>query len=155
MSAFLLSPGITPELADAFVIELPVAVGLGYLLARRTGFEVAFALNALALGAIKLVTDYGDLLDAAIALATLAGGGAWLHLAFRRSPMTETARGLFLLVGATSLVAGLVKLQDFYDPFDLLLADAAIVAGIAILRHAWRPSPPESDPVRVPLPVPS
>jgi hypothetical protein len=155
VSAFALSPGITPELADAFVIELPVAVGLGYLLARRTGFEVAFALNTLVLAAIKLVTDFGDLPDVLIALAALACGGTWAFLAFHGRWIAGAARAWCVLVGAGSLVAGLVKLRDFYDPFDLLLADCAIVAGVAVLRYAWRPAPPESDPVRAPAYAPS
>jgi hypothetical protein len=150
MSAFVLSPGITPELADAFVIELPVAVGLGYLLARRPGFEVAFALNAVVLAVLKLFTDYGDVPDALIALAALASGGTWLGLSFHGRAIGGAVRAWCVLVGAGSLIAGLVKLRDFYDPFDLLLADCAIVAGVAVLCYARRPTPPEPDPVRVP-----
>jgi hypothetical protein len=150
VSAFVLSPGITPELADAFVVELPVAVGLGYLIAHRTGFEVAFALNALVLAGIKLVTDFGDRSDALIALATLAGGGTWLYLSFGGRVDVQAVRAWCVIVGAASLVAGAAKLRDFYDPFDVLLSDSAIVAGIAVLLYAWRPASPGRD--RVPAP---
>jgi len=140
MSAFVLSPGITPELADAFVIELPIAVGIGYLLARRTGFAFAFALNALVLGTLKVVTDYGDLPDVLIALGALASGATWAILSIRGRSSARAARAWCAVLGVGTLVAGLVKLRDFYDPFDLLLADCAVVSGLAVALYAQRPS---------------
>lgn len=133
MSVFLLSPGITPEITDIFVIGFPIALGLGYLLRRRIGFEVAFVLNALALAGVKLATDYFDPWDDAVTLATLLGATYW-SLALRGTlSRAGTYRGV---VGAAALLVvliGILKIvTDFYDPFDILQADATIVAGLAV-----------------------
>jgi len=139
MSGFLLSPGITPELTDVFVIELPLALAAGYLFGRRTGFEVAFALNTLALGVVKLVTDFPDIWDDIVSVSALLGGGLWLATTLRLLDGRTSLRSVCAVAGLIFVVAGLAKLTDFYDPFDLLLADAVIVSGIAlwVYRHGY------------------
>ena len=133
MSGFLLSPGITPELTDVFVLELPIVLGAAYLLGGRRGFELAFAANAIVLAIVKLVTDYSDPWDDAVALSALFGGGLWIRVREGGGVSGVAARTVLGLIGIVSFLFGLVKLTDFYDPFDLLLADAAIVCGIALL----------------------
>lgn len=142
----MLSPGFTPELTDLFVIELPVAVGLGYLLDRKEGFEIAFAANALVLGLVKLVTDYSDVLDAPVFLAAIAGGAGWLLVATGVLERGSTLRLMGFVLGSTCVLMGLLKLQDFYDPLDLLLADTLIVTGVALwlLGPAAPSTAPES-----------
>ena len=142
MSGFLLSPGITPELTDLFVVELPLAVGLGYLLGRRYGFELLFVLNAVALGAVKWYTDYLDLPDVAVALAAIVGGALWLASLAGRLPVNRPRRTAFSVLAPIFAGIGAVKLLDFYDPFDILLADAVIVAAAALwmyraTNHPW------------------
>ncbi len=126
--AFLLSPGITPLLTDLVLVEFVLLSGALYRLAGPRGFEAAVALNALLLGAIKLATDYTDLLDLPVALAGLVGGLFCLvGLAGRpRRPRLPKGlvRTLALVLGAVGLLkAGL----DFYDPFDLLLSAVVMV----------------------------
>jgi hypothetical protein len=137
---FVLSPGFTPELVDAFVLELPVLLGLGYFFAGRTGFEVVFALNAIALGAIKLYTDWPDLGDDLVALGAIAGGAGWLVLAaLGRGRVLRPAFLGALPLGAFAIAVGVWKAaHDFYDPLDLLLADAAFVSGVALAVYALR-----------------
>jgi hypothetical protein len=138
MSNFLLSPGITPELADAFVIAVPLAVGFGYLLGGRRGFELGVSLAAIVLGAIKLSTDFRDLPDDVVALAAMVGGATWALWAtetFRDGRSTRLLGGIF---GPLVLLVGVIKLRDFYDPFDLLLADCTILAGAAIWLYSRR-----------------
>jgi peptidoglycan/LPS O-acetylase OafA/YrhL len=147
MSNFLLSPGITPELADVFVIAVPLAVGFGYLLAGRRGFELAVSLAAIVLGGIKLYTDYQDLPDVAVALAAILGGALW---ALRSNGFLPQSRGMRIagaVVGAAAVLVGVVKLRDFYDPFDLLLADTTILSGAALWLYARRglPRPSGAD----------
>lgn len=138
MSNFLLSPGITPALADLFVIAVPLAAGFGYLLWQRRGLEGAFALAALVLGGIKLYTDFPDLPDDVVAGSAILGGVLWGLLstgAFR------VGRGRWIpvaVLGGLIFIVGLIKLRDFYDPFDLLLADTTILAGVAIWLYARR-----------------
>lgn len=145
MSAFLLSPGITPELTDLFVIEFPIALGLGYVLGRRAGFEFAFVLNALVLGTVKLVTDYADVWDDAVSLAAVLGGVLWIGISRNWPKGAGSSRGTLRVLGVVFVIFGVLKvLNDFYDPFDLLLADCAIVAGIAV---AFYPGGKRDDPV--------
>ncbi len=143
MSGFLLSPGITPELTDVFVIELPIVLGAGYLFGGRRGFELAFAANAIVLAIVKLVTDYFDPWDDAVALSALVGGGLWVLVRESGGVRGRTSWTVIGLAGLVAILFGLVKLTDFYDPFDLLLADAAVVCGIAllVLRHRRVPGP--------------
>ena len=122
MDAFQLSPGITPLLTDVLVVEFVLLAGGLYRLAGPRGFEFAVALNALILGAIKLVTDYTDLLDLPVALAGLIAGALYLARlvpATRQwSAPTAAVRGGALILG----VIGVAKVAlDFYDPFDVLL----------------------------------
>lgn len=159
MSSFLLSPGITPELTDVFVIELPLALAAGYLFGRRGGFEYALAANALVLGLIKVVTDFADPWDDAVSLAALLGGALWiLTIGGRRSDRTRL-RGSIALAGLAFVALGILKIvTDFYDPFDILLADTAIAAGGALWVYrrgdpgtvdgaAGAASEPRADPV--------
>ncbi len=141
MSSFLLSPGITPEITDVFVVELPIALGLAYLWGRRYGFEVAIALNALALGAVKWVTDYFDLPDVLVALAALVGGALWLANLSGRLPESRLRRAGYAMIAPIFAVIGLAKLFDFYDPFDILLADAVILSAVALWVYRRSNSP--------------
>lgn len=144
MTEFLLSPGITPQLTDLFVLEFPIAVGFALFLRGRRGVELVIGLNALALAVIKLVTDYSDPWDDLVALAALAGGVLVLQPLF-------TGRSGGMGVGAATFAGGAIgaigclkALSDFYDPFDLLLADLGIVTGLWIGRpffERWLPVP--------------
>ena len=142
-----MSPGITPELVGLFVVELPILVGLAYAMGGRKGVELAFALNAVALGLVKLATDLSDLLDLPVALAGLAGGAAILRAHYDASWMWLPPVLLWKILGAAVLLVGAYKiLRDFYDPFDLLLGDVCVVAGAWLLlgtvsRPGSRPRP--------------
>jgi hypothetical protein len=131
---FRLSPGITPFLADLFVLEIPLALGLAYALRRRPGVELVVALNALGLGAIKLVTDYADVKDIVVAIAGLVGG--LVLLSWFGSAAWQTRRLVWFerVVAVGMILVGVYKaVGDFYDPFDLLLADMIVVSGVWIL----------------------
>lgn len=148
MSGFVLSPGITPMLTDLFVLELPIALGVGFFAARGRGFEIVFAANLLLLGIIKAITDYADLPDLVVAVSGIIGGSVWLELAVRRVPRERPYGGLLAALGPLLVVVGAIKLTDFYDPFDLLLADAVIVAGAALwwYRRPRSVSSPDAAP---------
>jgi hypothetical protein len=150
VSNFILSPGISPELTDVFVVGVPLALGLGYLFWQRTGFELALASSALTLGLIKLVTDYSDPWDVGVALAAILGGIAWILISTGFVKRILAARPVRWILGFFCIGLGVLKLRDFYDPFDLLLADSTIVVGMALWlygRHtAPRPEVPRSTP---------
>jgi hypothetical protein len=134
VSGFLLSPGITPELTDLFVVELPIAIAAGFFLARARGIGWAFGLNALALGAIKLVTDYGDPGDDLVAAAAVIAGLLFLGQAVSPAWLVRMPKVALGVGGGLLVVVGAIKIRaDFYDPFDLLLADMAVAGGIV----AW------------------
>jgi hypothetical protein len=138
VSGFLLSPGITPELTDLFVVELPIAIAAGFFLARARGFGWAFGLNALALGAIKLITDYGDPGDDIVAAAAVIAGLLFLGQAVSSGWLVRVPKVALSVGGGLLLAVGAIKISaDFYDPFDLLLADMAVAGGIA----AWALTP--------------
>ena len=132
----MLSPGITPALVGVFAVELPLALTLGYLLGGRQGFGIALALSAFLLGGIKLFTDLSDPYDASVAALALVAGGTVIVQAtghFRRS-----TRALGMLVGLLAIPYGLTKIgSDFFDPFDLFLADMAIALGGWLLWESW------------------
>lgn len=135
---FVLSPGISPELAEAFVVVVPIATGIAYALRPRYGPEVALAACAVALGAIKLATDLSDAYDVPVALAAVVGGTVFalarlLPAAIVRAPWRRTA---LVVLGLFCALVGGLKLFDFYDPFDVLLGDVAIVAGVALVYDA-------------------
>jgi hypothetical protein len=142
VTGFALSPGITPALTDVFVVELPILLGVGYFLGRRRGFEVVFALNAIALGAVKLYTDWADPPDVVISVAAVASGAGWLLALANVGAGGVRPRGAFPgagAIGVFGLAAGAWKAwHDFYDPFDLLLADAALISGLALIAYALR-----------------
>lgn len=157
MNSFLLSPGITPLLTDLFVLEFPVALGLAYAVRRGSGVELVVALNVVALGLVKLVTDYGDTKDLFVALAGVAGGLVVLSRWLPGPAVGRALRFIERLVGVLIIPIGLYKaVGDFYDPFDLLLADLIMVAGVWIIfgvqaktRAPPLPNPPAvGDPSR-------
>ncbi|MCI4320162.1 MAG: hypothetical protein L3K23_08555 [Thermoplasmata archaeon] len=134
MSEFLLSPGITPELTDLFAVELPLAIAAGFLLGRARGFGWAFGLNALALGAIKFITDYRDPGDDIVAAAAVIAGLVFLGQAVAPQLLARLPKLALVVGGLLLIVIGAIKIRaDFYDPFDLLLADTAAAGGLA----AW------------------
>ena len=142
MTGFLLSPGITPALVSACAVELPLALGLGYLFYRDRGLEVAIGLNAVGLAAIKIYTDYADIFDLLLAVVVLAAGLAWLVLRLSpdRSP-SRLIRGGSMALATFAVPLGAIKvISDFYDPFDTFLACMGILAGALLLR--WSLSGP-------------
>ena len=142
LDAFSLSPGITPTLTDVFVVELPILLGILYVVAGRRGVEAGFALNAIVLGAIKLFTDFADPWDDAVAIAGIVGGLVVLVPALsaaRRSP--RGSNGL-RAVGMVVLFLGALKIAlDFFDPFDVLLADVCVITGLWLIAWPFLPEP--------------
>ena len=131
MDAFQLSPGITPLLADVVLVEFVLLLAILYRARGADGFEAAVALNALALGAIKLGTDYADLLDDPVALAGIIGGSLYLWgLRTPRSLRPAPGKGTLVVAAVVGLLGVLKLYLDFYDPFDLLLALLAIVLAL-------------------------
>jgi hypothetical protein len=139
VTGFVLSPGITPALVSAFAIELPLVFGLAYVVFRNRGLEFAIALNALALGVIKVVTDYADPYDMLVAAGTLLAGGAMFGVALRpASPPYRLAPAALLIVGFYGIAVGAFKiLTDPLDPFDSFLSASAIIAGAFLLRWVF------------------
>jgi len=141
VDVFQLSPGITPLLTDALLVEFVLLAGGLYRLAGPRGFELAVALNALVFGAIKLGTDFTDLLDIPVAMAGLVGGGAYL---VRLVPSLRrwSAPSVAVRLGALLLGAiGVAKVAlDFYDPFDVLLALLVMVLAFWWLTSSRRPT---------------
>lgn len=134
MTGFVLSPGITPLLTDLFVLELPVALGVAYAWRGARGFELALALNAVALGLVKLVTDYGDPGDVPVAIGGLVAGTLFALESLKRPAWTRRQ------ASALAVVCGLIGVAkaalDFYDPFDLLLSDLLMVLGVLLTAVA-------------------
>lgn len=142
LDAFSLSPGITPTLTDIFVVELPILLGILYVAAGRRGVEAGFALNAIVLGAIKVYTDLADPWDDAVAIAALVGGLIVLLPAL--SAARRRARGSNgpRAVGMVVLFLGVLKIAlDFFDPFDVLLADVCVVTGLWLIAWPFVPEP--------------
>jgi len=137
MTGFDLSPGITPALVGAVAVELPLALALGHLLLRERGFAIALGMNGVVLGAIKVLTDYRDLYDTTLALLALAGGLALVAWTGDRRWRVPGVVLLFLGVYGSSF--GITKLiGDFYDPFDLMVADLAISLGAWAALQQWK-----------------
>lgn len=143
MDGFLLSPGITPTITDVFVVELPILLGLAYACFGRRGVVAGFALNGLALGLVKVYTDWSDLLDLVVALAVLAASVAIL-LPLEGPKSTARARSVAVRsLGGVAVLLGLLKIAlDFFDPFDVLLADVGVVAGLWLLLRTPRGTAP-------------
>jgi hypothetical protein len=138
MTGFLLSPGLTPELTDVFVIEVPLALGAGMILARRTGLGWALLLNLLVLGIIKYLTDASDLHDDIVSIGAMVSAIA-VGLSLR-VPRVRGLRVFEFLLGLFALGIGIWKaVSDFYDPFDLLLSDMLMLAGLWLLIGMPRP----------------
>jgi hypothetical protein len=150
VDGFRLSPGITPFLTDLFVVGVPIALGVGYLLGRSRGSQTALGASALALGAVKLFTDYPDVGDDIVAIGALLAGLAFLAQALRPDWVYRVPRSLFGVGAVVLLLVGAYKIRtDFYDPFDLLVADLTFVGGLAAAflarRNRRSPSPPTGD----------
>ena len=143
MTAFTLSPGLTPELTEAFLLELLLAIGVAHLLDRTRGLETAIALNAAALALVKLVTDWGDLPDVPVGIFGAIAGAVLLARTWGLGPVGRPARWGVRLLGALVLVLGAIKgLGDLFDPFDLMLGIVLAVVGLWLLvRPAWTPIP--------------
>ena len=133
MTGFQLSPGITPGLTGAVSILVPLALGLGALVAGRRGFAVALGVGAVALGGVKIYTDYTDPPDVLVAVAGMLAGVLWAAHEVRPFLFGRLWRAVGGAIGALALVVGAIKLRDFYDPFDLLLADLVLLGGLALL----------------------
>lgn len=146
MTGFVLSPGITPLLTDLFVLELPLALGFAYAWRGARGFELALALNAIALGVVKLVTDYRDVGDLIVAIGGLIAGTLFALESLKRPAWTRRQTTGLLVAGVAVGLIGVTKAAvDFYDPFDLLLADLLMVLGVllttvALTARQGRPS---------------
>ncbi len=143
MTGFLLSPGITPTITDIFVVEMPIALGLAYLFGGRRGFEAAFLANLFALAAVKLWTDFADLGDDSLTVAALAVGLLWTVRLGRVGDRSMCPGVGVRVVGVVAIALGIFKIAtDPFDPFDILLADAAIVAGASIWVAVAGRAPP-------------
>ncbi len=155
MSDFDLSPGITPGLVDFFVVEILLAIGLGYAWKRGRGVELAFAANALLLGLIKLGTDYPDFNDDLVSLGAILAGTAFLVRDARPELGKRVGRYAFGLIGLYAVIIGAIKIAyDFSDPFDLMLATATIVTGVWLVvlppgAETARPTPEPPSRARV------
>ena len=154
MTDFVLSPGITPLLTDLFVLELPLALGVAYAWRGGRGFELAIALNAIALGLVKLVTDYGDVGDLPVAVGGLIAGALFALEPLKRPDWTRRQSTGLIAVGVVVGLIGIAKAaRDFYDPFDLLLADLLMVLGLLLAsvaltaRREGTPRPPMAAPL--------
>jgi xanthine/uracil permease len=148
MTAFNLSPGITPELTDAVLAEFVGLLAIAYVAWGGRGVELVVGANALALGAIKLLTDYSDLGDWPVAFGGIIAGAwvVWSALRDRRPRLRH--RTLELVVGVVAMLIGLVKAaRDFYDPFDLTLAGTLFACGLWLVSGRYgsdRAAPPRS-----------
>lgn len=138
MEGFQLSPGITPAITGVSVTLIPLALGVGAIVAGRKGFSVAMALSALGIGAWKIWTDYTDPPDVAVAAAGVLAALLWVVVEFRPILEGRGARVVTIVVGLAAFLLGAVKMLDFYDPFDLILADVAVLSGLALLVSAVR-----------------
>jgi hypothetical protein len=155
MTDFNLSPGITPELTDLFLLEFTVVLGVAYFWRGGRAVELVIGLNAVALGVIKAVTDWSDLPDLAVALAAIVAGGALSVQALLPGGRLPAPAALWVVIGLGAVALGLIKVAlDFYDPFDLLLAALTVVAGfgIAVRAAGWgRGSRPSGSPGGAPV----
>jgi hypothetical protein len=137
MDAFHLSPGITPLLTDVALLIVLVPLGLGFALGGRRGFLVGFVLGSVVVSVIKLVTDWPDPWDDLVALAALGAALTWGAGELYPSSPRQPSWPLTVAVGLSASALGLVKVvTDFLDPFDLLVALAAVTAGVGLLRRA-------------------
>jgi hypothetical protein len=84
---------------------------------------------------VKFITDFSDPWDDLVSLAAALGGAFWLGITHGWTNPGRALRNGVLSVGVFAILIGLIKLTDFYDPFDLLLADAVIAAGIALVVY--------------------
>jgi hypothetical protein len=142
---FLLSPGITPFITDASLVLYVLGPAIGAIVGGRRGLIASFAAVSVLVSIIKLVTDWSDLWDDVVSVAGL-GAPLLLARADARAQAGEPPRASFLMLGAAAVALGFVKvISDFYDPFDMLVAFSAIIAGLALLRF-WtlpgRAAPP-------------
>lgn len=141
VSGFVLSPGITPELVSACAIELPLVLGLAYVFYRNRGLEFAILLNALAYGAIKVVTDYFDVYDMLVTAGCL-GAAIVMVGSLRRPSNPPRGRVRFggFAVALYGILVGTVKIvTDPLDPFDTFLSALAILAGALVVRWLLYP----------------
>lgn len=145
MSGFALSPGLTPALTDAFLLEIVLAIGVGRLLDRDRGLETALALNAVALSVVKLVTDWGDLPDVPVGIAGAVAGLTLLLRTWGGAPSLFRSPWPARLLGGLAALLGAIKgFGDFYDPFDLTLGTVLVVVGawLAIRGRGWAGADP-------------
>jgi hypothetical protein len=131
---FLLSPGITPFLTDLFVVGIPVGLALAYAANGARGFEIAFGIASILLGAVKLVTDFFDPADLLVALGGLSLGAFVVAAARGRRELARAPEWFWRAGGVFAIAVGAFKIsRDFYDPFDLLLADCLVGLGAWVL----------------------
>jgi hypothetical protein len=139
MSDFLLSPGITPLLTDTALVLFLSAIGAGAALGGRRGFVLGLGVAGTLVGAIKLYTDWADLKDDLIALVAIAAVLYWAIATERPTARTGFPRGLAYAGAVVAILTGLYKTGgDFYDPFDLLVAFSALLAGIGVTADLLR-----------------
>ncbi|HTT26733.1 MAG TPA: hypothetical protein VMH90_07230 [Thermoplasmata archaeon] len=131
MSAFNLSPGITPEVVGLATIALPLAIAVGYGVRGRAGFEIAIGLVTMALGLYKFATDWNDPWDLPLAIGGITVGLTVIGAALDRPELRWMPGPVWRACGAFAVFIGLWKVgSDFLDPFDIELG--ALLAGLGL-----------------------
>jgi hypothetical protein len=139
MDSFALSPGITPQLTDAAVTAYLVLLGAGVIVGGRRGFVAGFAAATVAIAIIKLQTDWSDTYDDAVAFVAIAVGAAWGVEVFLSAATRARIWAGTILLGVVGIYVGWIKTYtDYYDPFDLLTALSAMIAGVALVMEPVR-----------------
>lgn len=159
MTGFELSPGITPLLADAAVVVLPLAIAAGVLAGGRRCLLVALGAVTAVLGLIKVLTDWGDLKDLVVGLAGVGVGLAAVIETLDVPALRTLPRALEIALGAAGVLVGTYKVvSDFYDPFDAELGalTASVALQVVVARSLRRrgASVPPPDPAARGAPSP-
>ncbi len=134
MSDFVLSPGITPLIAEVAVAIVPLALLTGYAFGRGRGLGLGFAAVLLGLSAFKLYTDWFDPYDVIVAVGGIFGGLLVAQSVRRGPPLRRGA--LRIPIAVVLAIVGLYKIRaDFFDPYDLELSVLIFAsAGWVLLR---------------------
>ncbi|MHB8567859.1 MAG: hypothetical protein ACYC7D_12865 [Nitrososphaerales archaeon] len=145
MAQFVLSPGITPVIAEITVLGFLLSIGIAGILSssfhRNYIFALVLAIDGILVSAFKVMTDYADYTDLVTSLSGIASAVLLIaltaHSARKKSALNIGVRILAIMLALITLVLGLRKLNaDFYDPFDLTLSCALILVGLCLITKA-------------------